>query len=180
MHENLPSFEERKLLCMIASNLKINEVEGELYSTRRNLARFFDDYPDGIFDLYGKRWEGYRHAKGTIPNKYEKLKEYKFNVCFENTKQPGYITEKIFDCFVTGTVPIYYGATNVDKYIPKGCYIDYRQFKNEKEMLEYIQKLSKEEYEEYVSNIRAYLKSEQAQQFSPDTFGKILVDAIEN
>jgi hypothetical protein len=180
MEEKLPSFEERKLLCMVASNLKFNNFEEELYSTRRKIARFFEDYPEGTFDLYGRLWEGYRHAKGTIPNKLDKLKEYKFNICFENTKQPGYITEKIFDCFVTGTVPIYYGATNVDKYIPKGCYIDYRQFKNEKEMLEYIQKMSKEEYEEYVSNIRAYLKSEQAEQFSSETFAKTLIDAIEN
>lgn len=180
MQENLPSFEERKLLCMVASNLKFNDFEEELYSTRRALARFFEEYPEGIFDLYGRRWEGFRHAKGTIPSKHETIKEYKFNICFENTKQPGYITEKIFDCFATGTVPIYYGATNVDQYIPKGCFIDYRQFKNEKEMLEYIQKISKEEYEEYVENMRLYLNSEEAQQFSQETFAKTLIDAIEN
>jgi len=180
MRANLPSFQERKLLCMIASNYKFNNFEEELYSTRQELARYFDQHPEGVFDLYGRRWEGFRHAKGTIPDKLETLKGYKFNICFENTKQPGYITEKIFDCFVTGTIPIYYGATNVNQYIPKGCYIDYRQFKNEGEMLSYIQKLTKEEYEEYIANIRAYLKSEQAKQFAPEHFAKTLIDAIEN
>lgn len=178
MRDDLPSFKDRKLLCMIASNLKFNDFEQELYSTRKELARFFESKPKEIFDLYGRGWEGFRRAKGRIPDKHRVLKEYQFNICFENTKQPGYITEKIFDCFMTGTIPIYYGATNIEKYIPKGCYIDYRQFKSPDEMLNFIQHFKEEEYEAYVKNMKAYLSSEQAQQFSLQAFEKILMDGM--
>ena len=41
MQENLPSFEKRKFLCMIASNLKFNNYEKELYSKRRNAVEYF-------------------------------------------------------------------------------------------------------------------------------------------
>lgn len=180
MDSNLPDFENRKLLCMINSNLSFNNFEKELYSTRRELVRFFEDYPEGIFDLYGRGWEIYKNAKGIIPNKLEVLKHYKFNICFENTKQPGYITEKIFDCFATGTIPIYYGATNIDEYIPKECYIDYRQFKDKKDMLSYVQSITEEEYKEYIGSIRAYLVSKEAERFSSLTFAKTLIEAIEN
>lgn len=179
MQENLPKFEDRKFLCMVASNLKFNDFEKELYSTRREIVHFFEEKPPGTLDLYGRNWEGFRDAKGTIPDKLETLKEYKFNICFENTKEPGYITEKIFDCFVTATIPVYYGATNIEAYIPKGCYIDFRDFKGFEEMFSYIEHLTQEEYEAYVANMRAYLDSKQAQQFSRLTFAKKIMDAIE-
>lgn len=179
MQEELPSFSERKLLCMVASNFKFNDYEKEIYSTRREVVRFFETQPEGLFDLFGRGWDGVRHAKGAIPDKLEKLQEYKFNICFENATDPGYITEKIFDCFVTGTIPIYYGASNVEDFIPKGCYIDYRDFKDMEDVLRFIQTLSETEYDTYVANMRTYLDSEQAQQFSPTAFGEVLVDVIQ-
>jgi hypothetical protein len=179
MKESLVSFKDRKLLCMIASNYQFNQFKDELYSTRRAIVHELDQYPDETFDLYGKLWKDVAHARGTIPSKLEVLEQYKFNICFENTKQPGYITEKIFDCFATGTIPIYYGATNIDEYIPNTCYIDYRQFTSVGDMVSYIEAISEEEYESYLKNIRAYLQSDQAQLFSKDHFSKTLIRAIE-
>ena len=179
MEQNLPPFEERKLLCMIASNYKFNDFKEELYSARRELVSFFDSQEEGLFDLYGRLWEGHRNAKGRVADKLETLKQYKFNICFENTKQPGYITEKIFDCFVTGTIPIYYGATNIEAFIPPECYIDYRQFRSREEMVTAIQNISKEEYQEYLAQIRTFLESEQALQFHPATLAKTILEAIE-
>lgn len=54
-------------------------------------------------DLYGN---GYR----SIGDKLEGLKDYKFSITIENCKQDYYFTEKLMDCFVTGTVPIYWGC----------------------------------------------------------------------
>ena len=34
----------------------------------------------------------------------------------------GYITEKIFDSFFAGVVPIYWGAENITDYVPKSLY----------------------------------------------------------
>lgn len=44
-----------------------------------------------------------------IENKNAWLKNYKFNLCFENSSQKGYVTEKIIQAFAAGCVPIYWG-----------------------------------------------------------------------
>jgi hypothetical protein len=61
------------------------------------------------------------------------LEKYKFSICYENARDtPGYITEKIFDCFFAGCVPIYWGANNITDHIPKECFIDKRDFEDYK------------------------------------------------
>lgn len=45
------------------------------------------------------------------------LKNYKFNIAFENSEAPGYITEKLADCYISKTVPIYWGSRgNIEPY----------------------------------------------------------------
>ena len=51
--------------------------------------------------------------------------KYKFVICFENSKTNGYVTEKIFNAFLAGAVPIYDGAPNIDEYVLKNSYIPY-------------------------------------------------------
>lgn len=53
-------------------------------------------------------------ARGDAANwnasKIRFLSRYKFNIAFENSSSPGYITEKLTDCFLGNTVPIYWGS----------------------------------------------------------------------
>lgn len=58
-------------------------------------------------DLFGR---GYKE----IPNKIESLKDYQYQIVIENASVDGYFTEKLIDCFMTGTVPIYYGDPKID------------------------------------------------------------------
>ena len=44
------------------------------------------------------------------------MMKYKFHIAVENCSLPNYTTEKLHDCFLTKTVPIYYGSTNVSDY----------------------------------------------------------------
>jgi len=78
----------------------------------------------------------------------------------------GYITEKIFDCFAAGVVPIYWGASNIEEFVDKGCFIDRKKFANNNDLYYFIKNMKKEEYENYLENIRLYLISEKAQLFS--------------
>ena len=41
------------------------------------------------------------------------LQDYYFSVAIENISYSYYVTEKIIDCFATGTVPIYYGCPDI-------------------------------------------------------------------
>jgi hypothetical protein len=51
-----------------------------------------------------------------VDDKAEALAPYRYSVVIENTRQPGYITEKLIDALVLETVPIYWGAPDVGTY----------------------------------------------------------------
>jgi hypothetical protein len=168
MQQPLPNFEERKLCTLIASDLK-SKVKNELYSQRKEAIRFFEDNGELGFEFYGRRWDPalYKSYRGAVDDKIGTLKKYRFCICYENTQgTPGYITEKIFDCFAAGTVPIYWGASNVADYIPANCFIDRRTFSTLEELHIFLKGMSKQVYEGYLENIQAFLTSDQAKQFS--------------
>jgi len=39
-----------------------------------------------------------------------------FHICIENSRQRNYFTEKLIDCFITKTIPIYYGCENIGDF----------------------------------------------------------------
>ena len=49
--------------------------------------------------------------------------QYKFIVSFENSHNPGYITEKIFNALLAQTIPIYDGAPDIDEFINRQRFI---------------------------------------------------------
>ena len=55
---------------------------------------------------------GLRHL-GALGRKRRILEGYKFVVAFENSILDDYVTEKFFEAFDSGAVPIYRGAPNI-------------------------------------------------------------------
>ena len=53
--------------------------------------------------------------------------KYKFILCIENSYTNGYITEKIFNCFYSRSIPIYKGSPIIEKFINKDSFIDFRK-----------------------------------------------------
>ena len=53
-----------------------------------------------VFGPFGRR---------PIASKLDVFKNYRFVLCFENDLYPGYVTEKVFDAWTAGTIPIYWG-----------------------------------------------------------------------
>jgi hypothetical protein len=47
--------------------------------------------------------------------KEDVLNDYYFSIAIENEKYSNYYTEKLMDCFATGTIPVYYGTPEIDK-----------------------------------------------------------------
>jgi hypothetical protein len=45
------------------------------------------------------------------------LNRYKFMICFENASNPWYITEKLYNAWLGGTIPIYWGCTRVQQLL---------------------------------------------------------------
>ncbi|MBI3508059.1 MAG: hypothetical protein HY069_00235, partial [Chlamydiia bacterium] len=171
-------FSNKKFAAMINAN-KDFEGAGSLYAERKNVIACFSEVPEG-FDLYGPGWEGLSAWRGTVVSKWVTLKDYKFCFCYENlTDQTGYITEKIFDAFVAGCVPIYLGADNVTDYIPKNCFIDRRDFPSLAELYHFLQQMDAAAYDLYVARIQEFLHSEKAQVFSSEHFVQTLLKAIQ-
>ena len=82
---------------------------------------------------------------GKVKNKIKFLSFYKFSIAMENSEGQGYISEKILDSFMAGTIPIYYGGYMIDEFINPKSYI---LIKNENDMLkkiEYIKKIDNDE-----------------------------------
>ena len=175
----IPSFEEKKFCTLINSRLSSKHPK-QIYKEREKAIEFFEEKP-GEFDLYGRYWEkrNYRNYRGVIGDKLAVLKNYKFSICYENTKGTrGYVTEKIFDCFAAGVVPAYWGASNIEEYVPADCFIDRRRFKDTKELYEFMKAMSKEEYEGYLERAAQFLKSEKAKVFSSDHFIETFVNGL--
>ena len=161
-------FEQRKLLTGISAN-KHSEYSEQLYTERETAYRFFEEnYPDQ-FDFYGVLWnkDGHPCYKGTVENKYDVFHQYKFAICYENTRtEQDYITEKIWDCLTAQIVPIYMGAANIRDYIPENCFIDREQFSSYSELADYLLNMSEDEYNRYLNAAQKLLKSDALQNFS--------------
>jgi hypothetical protein len=107
-----------------------------------------------------------RVYQGTTLSKSRTLGKYTFAICFENMKLKGYMSEKIFDCFFSGTIPIYLGAPDIDQHIPSDCFIDMRKFEGYSELRRYLKSLSQTDIVNYKECARAFLNSPQFTPFS--------------
>lgn len=75
--------------------------------------------------------------------KLETISRYKFCIAFENTIENDYVTEKFFQPLLSGTVPIYMGAPNIDEFSPGDhCYIDARKFSSPQALAVYLTELA--------------------------------------
>lgn len=197
-------FSEKKFLTLIAGN-KTSRDQGELYSERLKAIRFMEKKHLFDFDLYGIGWdlrtftgikpiralnrfsflrklcnEKHPAYKGKVDRKIEVLSNYKFCFCYENSCIiPGYISEKIWDCFFAGCIPIYYGAPNISDYIPTNCFIDWRNFSNYDEIYNYLKNMSEKEYNDYIENIKNFLNSDKVYPFSAECFVDTIINEIE-
>lgn len=168
-------------IVVINGNHLPRRVPNELYSKRieamAELAQL------NIVDLYGRGWARWwsrasmwwpywKHRKtlmsiykGACESKYDVLSQYKFSLCFENMAMEGYITEKIFDCFYAGTIPLYLGAKDIMVLIPPSAYVDCRKFKSWSEMCDAVMKITPDVIMEMRSAGREFIRSEHGLKF---------------
>lgn len=104
-------YEKTKLTSMIASPKVITHG----HQIRHTIA---NKYKDKI-DVFGGAAGSSRFGGGVWPDKTEALNDYMFSIVIENDSYSTYFTEKITDCFATGTIPIYWGAPEINEYFNK-------------------------------------------------------------
>jgi hypothetical protein len=70
--------------------------------------------------------------------------DYLFTIAIENSINYDYITEKLWHAFISGSIPIYLGATNIQDWLPcqTNCIIDLTKFKTPKDAALYIKSVA--------------------------------------
>lgn len=94
-------YEKTKLVSAISSNKQMVPGHAIRLGFIHNIA--------SRVDLYGRGFN-------EIPTKLEGLKDYMFSVTIENCTPTNGFSEKIQDCFLAGTIPIYYGPKNIGEF----------------------------------------------------------------
>lgn len=99
MTERNLSGTRRKGVCAVISN-----PEPIRMAFIREAKKHFDVDVYGAFGL-------------PMQDKSSVLQDYKFNICFENDEFPGYVTEKPFEAWINGCIPVWRG-------IDSGAYLN--------------------------------------------------------
>jgi hypothetical protein len=103
------TIEKSKFMSMIVSD----KVGTPLQRARLKLSKVLQQFYPGLVDIYGR-------GHNQIDNKSDALDPYLFSIAVENSYLPNYVTEKLTDCLVTATIPLYYGCPNLDLYYASG------------------------------------------------------------
>lgn len=117
---NLLYPQKRKLLSMIVSSK--SHTPGHAW--RQQLASAAKSYFGSLIDVYG-----FGHLP--IPDKRDAIDPYVYSIVIENEDADFYVTEKVVDCLIGWTIPIYSGTRRLDDLftlqiprIPFGCSIE--------------------------------------------------------
>ena len=94
-------YPKKKLTSGIFSDKKFTKGQAMRHQAVTNFKDKIDVFGRGYFPL---------------PNKIYGLKDYSFALVIENCKQDYYFTEKLIDCFTTGTIPIYWGCPSIGDF----------------------------------------------------------------
>lgn len=130
-------YPKSKSISIICS--KQNYLTG--HKMRFAVVRKYSQHIQGIF---GKAFE-------PLENKIDGLRDYRFSLAIENCRNDYYFTEKLIDCFATGTVPIYWGCPDIGRFFDPDGILTFRCLRDLKKLLP---NLSAELYEQLMPAVR--------------------------
>lgn len=124
-HGSLPwhvgkSYDELKSLTPPpkTSNLSWITSNAAIHEGHRLRLRFLERLRKSgtSFDLFGRGFD-------PLADKWDGLAPYRYAIAVENYSGPDYWTEKLADCYLAWTMPLYFGATNIAEYFPRESFI---------------------------------------------------------
>jgi hypothetical protein len=109
---SIKHIEKTKEISIITSNKIFSEGHKKRYEFALKLKEHFGNR----IDLFGN---GIRKFE----DKWDVLAPYKYSVIIENYQYENWLTEKLFDCYLTHTFPLYFGCSNISDYYNENAYI---------------------------------------------------------
>jgi len=132
----------------IDKEFKVSFLRGNLLKLQGHVYRFelFDRQneiktPIQFWDSIGQRGGDFKEWRA---DKVNSFRPYQYAMCIENTSRENYFSEKITDCILNKTIPIYYGCSNIGDFYNKEGIL---QVKNADEMVKVINELTPEYYD---------------------------------
>jgi hypothetical protein len=118
-----------KKISVITSNKTMNDGHKKRLEFCFKLKEYFGDQ----VDLFGRGIQDFT-------DKWDVLAPYEYSIAIENDVVPHWMTEKLYDCFLAHTFPIYHGCPNVADYFDASAYqrIDIHDFENSRMTIEKI------------------------------------------
>jgi len=193
---------------LVASNKALAVVDPrDQYQARVRILDWYERHAPADFHLFGRGWDRpaalpgrwgrvrnqlrkilarfvpvkspYATWRGPVDDKIELLTRARFCLAHENCRDlGGYVTEKLFDAFRAGCVPVYVGPKEIGDLVPSGCFIDGRAFGPPSALDAHLRTIDDAAYRGYQERIRAFLLSAQAKPFSQDHFADVLAREI--
>jgi alpha(1,3/1,4) fucosyltransferase len=143
------------------------------------------------FDLFGEGWDTRHPAvdpalhaaaervyRGIAGDKAALLARYRFSLVFENSRFPGYVSEKLFDSFFARCIPVYSGAPDVAQYVAPAAFIDARQFASHADLERFLRGITEADARRYLDAAHAFLVSSAYESFCAERFARDMVDAL--
>jgi hypothetical protein len=100
-----------------------NKMQAPGHVYRHKLATFIliHDLPIDIWGngtaRYISKFPNKKNIKGPFKDK-EPYEAYSLSICIENYQHPHYFSEKISNCLICNTTPVYLGCTQIETYFP--------------------------------------------------------------
>lgn len=109
-------------------------IIGNPVRNRLEIAEKLNEYKSvhGFGRVFGKYYDGC---------KVKLLEKYRWNICFENSIYPGYITEKLLEAKVAGCIPIYYGDRSVVNDFNGLGFINYIDYNSPDLLLNHVKEI---------------------------------------
>lgn len=123
----------------------------------------------------------FNNVGGRVPNKYEFQRSCKFSIAFENSSQPGYLTEKLSDAFRADTIPLYWGDPLASKFFNADAFLHQDNYRDVDALVERVIELDQND-ELYLEMLRqpAYVGGQMPSQFRPENVLRFFVDTIQS
>ena len=133
---NPDDYSTRAKFCSFVVTNPSNPIRNQAFMTLNSYkqvdsaGRLYNNVGDVIFAGLG--------GGGGELKKHNFLKQYRFNICYENASAPGYTTEKLLHAKAAGCVPIYWGDQKVGRDFNEKGFINAYNCKSEADLIKLV------------------------------------------
>jgi hypothetical protein len=154
-YNNIDTSKKEYKISTLSGSKCINNSSGHIFrQTIHNNQQHFSKYPITFF----RSSVQYPHLidygnNPFIGEKEDLFDTFQFAIIIENTTEINNFSEKIIDCLITKTIPIYYGCSNIDQFFDTTGWIILKSVSIE-ELQSKLEILDSNYYNKYVDIIQ--------------------------